>query len=99
MTYVKGLALTLLISAMAGTAHAGESWLFPFHCGLQLGGSATFQKSYSEPTRKRVSAKNRAVKSIVASGPGVAAFTGAKPNNIGRRRMPPTFTLAKIGCS
>lgn len=100
MKYVKGFALALLLSAMATTAQADGGKFFPFTCGLQLGSGPRIQKTDPEPDKPRVSAANPAVKSIAANGSGLTAFTGAKPNNnIGRRRMPPTFTLAKIGCS
>jgi hypothetical protein len=99
MKYINRSALTLLLSVMATTAHAGGGKLSLLRCGLQLGGTTTVHKAYSAPKKNQGYGTNQVVKSIDSNGPGVTTFTGATLNHTGRRRMHPTVTLAKVGCS
>ena len=99
MKRMKIFALTLLISVIATTAHAGGGKFSLFQCGLQLGGTTRVHKAYSAPRKNEKYSINQVVKSIESNGPLVTTFTEARVKNIGRLRMPPAFTVAKVGCS
>jgi len=99
MKYVKAFTLTMLFSVMATTAHADGIKLSLFQCGLKLGATTRVHKENSESKNNREYGTNKAFKSIDSSRFGVANFTGAPPKETGRRRLPPAFTLARVGCS
>jgi hypothetical protein len=84
---------------MATTAHASGSKFSFLECGLQLAGISRAHKPSSRPVKKQEPSSKQVTRSIVISGPALYSFTGAQSNITGRRRMPPTFTVAKFGCS
>ena len=99
MKCVRRVAFTLLVSVMATTAHAGAPKLSLFNCGVQFGGNTKIQKAYPAPKKDRGYGADQTVKSIESKKTGVATFIGARSNEIGRRRLPPAFTVARVGCS
>lgn len=99
MIVVKRFVLTLLVYVMATTAHAGGLKLPFMQCGLQLGGMTKVQKAYSEPKNSRQFGTQQVDKSIHSNEFGVNTFTTATSKPAGRRRLPPTFKLAKVRCS
>ncbi|MEH6570763.1 MAG: hypothetical protein V7709_16910 [Halioglobus sp.] len=96
---MKLFALAVLMSVLATSAHAGSGKLSLLHCGLQLGDSSKLQRTYTAPRSQQVYGNNQVVKSIEVNVPTLAAFTGAKSSSAGRRRLPPTYTLARFVCS
>jgi len=99
MKYIKTFLLTVLLYAMAATSHASDGKFSLLECGLQLGGVSRTQKASSKPEKKQQSSSKQVGRSIVITGPALYSFTGAQSNLTGRRRMAPTFTVAKLGCS
>lgn len=99
MRCAKSFALILLVSVMATSAHAGGGKLGLFQCGLQLGGATKVHKAYSAPNKNKGHAARQVIKSIESKGPAVTNFTPVTSKHNGRMRMPPAFTLAKVGCS
>ena len=84
---------------MATSAHAGDGGFSLFHCGLQWGGTAKTFGPDSAAKKSRQYKPGKRLKSTDANGAVVAIFTDVKPNDIGRLRMPPKLTFAKVGCS
>lgn len=99
MKYIKTFLLSVLLSAMAATSHASDGKFSLLECGLQLGGISRTQKASSRPDKKQERSDKQVGRSIVITGPALYSFTGAQSNLTGRRRMAPTFTVAKLGCS
>ena len=99
MNCVKRIALTLLISVLTTTAHAGGSDFALFSCGVKIGNTKKVQAAKPPPKEKQTSQASQAFRSTVARGPEVFTFTEATQKKIGQRRMPPVFTFAKVGCT
>ncbi|MEE4145028.1 MAG: hypothetical protein V2I26_09540 [Halieaceae bacterium] len=101
MKYLQAMLLAALLAVMATTAHARGSKFSLLECGLQLGGitSTSTRKASSVTSAKRERSSKRAVRSILVTDPALYSYTGTQTNLTGRRRMPPTFTLAKLGCA
>lgn len=99
MKCIKRILPALLVSVMATTAHAGDGGFSLFHCGLQWGGTAKSFGPDSAAKKSRQYKPGKQPRSIVANGASVTTFTDVKTKDIGRLRMPPKVTFAKIGCS
>ncbi|MDH5172208.1 MAG: hypothetical protein OEW92_07310 [Gammaproteobacteria bacterium] len=99
MKYLKIFVLTLSVSAIATAAHAGGGKPSLFHCGVQLGGSNTAPKEKPAPKKDRGYGTSQVFKSIDSNAPGVTAYTVLTSSETGRRRMPPVFKIANVGCS
>jgi hypothetical protein len=99
MKCVKTFALTLLVSVLATTAHAGVGKLSRFQCGIHFGGTSKIHKEYSESKQNRRFGTKRVVRLIDSTESGVTTFTAATSKPTERGRMPPAFTFAKVRCS
>jgi len=99
MKRVKNIALTLLISVMAATAHAGEGELSLFSYGFNVGDSKKVQKLTPPPREQQEYATRTLFTAADASEPVVFAFTEATPKKTGQRRLPRVFTFLKVGYS
>ena len=98
MNCVKKIALTLLISVLATTAHAaGRDFAF-FSCGLKIGNMKKVQTAKPPPREKQTYQARQSFSTIVARGPEVFTFTEATQRKTGQRRMARVFTFAKVKC-
>ncbi len=99
MKCVKIFLFAVLVSVTATTVHASGGKFSLLQCGLQLGGISKTNKPPPKPARKQERSSKQVTRSIVITGPALYSFTGAQSNPTGRRRLPPTVTLANLGCS
>ena len=99
MNCVKRIALTLLISVLATTAHAAGSDFAFFNCSLKIGNTKKVQTAKPPPKEKQTYQASQTFRSIVARGPEVFTFTEATQRKTGQRRMARVFTFAKVECS
>jgi hypothetical protein len=95
---MRKLAFALIISAMATTTHAGSDKASFLNCGVKLGGTKMAYKASVEGK----DAKNS--KNSYTAGPldpQTNSFNTAAPVSTKKAepRLPPTFTVAKFGCS
>ena len=103
---MKRFALTLLVSLMVTSAHAGDDKFSLFRCGLQFGDSTKVSKAYTATNvtnvtnkKQRFDTNQRVGRSIVSIGPDVTNFKIATSNDTAHGRIPRTFTFAKFVCS
>jgi hypothetical protein len=96
---MKFFAFAVLLFMTANSAQAGIGKLSLLHCGLQLGDTSKLQRSYTAPRSHQVYGNHQVVKSIEVNVPALATFTGSKTGSKVRRRLPPTYTLARFVCS
>jgi len=99
MNCVKSIALTLLISVMATTAHAAGSHFAFFSCGLKIGNTKKVQQAKPPPKEKQTYRASQTFRSTLARRPEVFTFTEETQRKTGQRRMARVFTFAKFGCS
>ena len=99
MKYVNVFVLTLLLSVVATSAHAGAGKISLFRCGLQLGGTTVDYKTDPSRRKNQGYAANKRVRAARSNDPRVTHFTTALAKDNGRLRMPPALTLAKFACS
>ena len=99
MKRIKKLALALLVSVLGTSAHAGDGKLSLLRCGLQWGGYTTEAKAYTATRRNQKYDTQRALDSFDPNRPGAHTLVTNASEKTGRRRLPHTFTLAKVGCS
>ena len=99
MKRIKKLALALLVSVLGTSAHAGDGKLSLLRCGLQWGGSTMESKAYTATRKNQKYDTQRALHSFDSSRPGAHTLVTTALERTGRRRLPHTFTLAKVGCS
>jgi hypothetical protein len=99
MKYVNVFVLTLLLSVVATSAHAGAGKVSLFRCGLQLGGTTVDYKTDTGSRKNKGYATNTRASTARSNGPRVTNFTTALAKDNGRLRMPPALTLAKFACS
>ncbi|MFK8048629.1 MAG: hypothetical protein AB8B81_09365 [Halioglobus sp.] len=93
------LVLTVLLSITATVAQAGESKFSLQRCGLQFGEQSSAGKTYSARKKGRDFASDQVVRSIENVQSSVNTFAQTTTKRKVRRRMPPTFTVAKFVCS
>jgi len=101
MKRIKKLALAILVSVLGTSAHAGDGKrsLSLLRCGLQWGGSTMEAKAYTATKRSQKYATKRALHSFDSYRPGAHTLVTTALEKTGRRRLPRTFTIAKVGCS
>ena len=96
---MKIFTFTVLLFVLANSAHAGIGKLSPLRCGLQLGDTSKLQRAYTAPRSHQVYGNNPVTKSIEVNVPTLATVTGTTAGSKVRRRLPPTYTLARFVCS
>ena len=99
MNCVKRIALTLLVSVLATTAHAAGSDFAFLSCGLKIGNTKKVQAAKPPPKEKQTYLAGQTFRSIGSRGPEVFTFTEATQRKVGQRRMARVFTFAKVGCT
>lgn len=99
MTGFKRAAFTLLITAIASTAHAGGAGSFLFRCGFKAGGTEKVQQLRFESRSKKK--KSYAPDFTPPKAVGLDTSVAARPSaiSVGRYREPPTLTITSFRCT
>jgi len=93
------LFLALLLCVSSTAVQAGDSKHGLWRCGLKFGDSPKAGSAYIATKAARALDGNQVVRSIEVVRPELHSFTSTTSQRTIRRRIPPTFTLAKLVCS
>lgn len=96
---MRNLALTLVISAMAATAHAGGDRVSSLQCGINMGGKSLTYKTSSEAKNRRDNRMDHVAGAVQAETVRFATASTATTPVKREVRLPSKITVAIIGCS
>ena len=95
---MKKYALSLVLSLMVTSAHAGAGRPSLLQCGIELAGTKMIYLSSAKSGKKEEKDKARRFESFRSESHAVTAAMRIQSKSTGRQ-MPRPFTVARFGCS